>query len=168
MCFLEKDLKVRQQRISIQNKSDKLKTYKRIDDKYKSYQDRHSSHFIGQNQDKVCCICDGRDHVETNGPNGSKLIQYFACKEFAEMTSNERFLTLKRKGYCIQCLFLGKPKTENFEDLRTLLTFWDELFPNYFFQLFTVHHFGPPSRYRPTFADDIHSANVYVCTCVRV
>ena len=22
----------------------------------------------------------GRDHVETNGPNGSKLIQYFACK----------------------------------------------------------------------------------------
>ena len=34
-------------------------------------------------------------------------MQYFACQKFAEMTPNERFIGLKRKGYCIQCLFPG-------------------------------------------------------------
>ena len=35
------------------------------------------------------------------------MIQYFACKEFVEITPKERFQELRRKGYCFQCLFPG-------------------------------------------------------------
>ena len=47
------------------------------------------------------------DHVATIGPNGSKIVQYFVCKKFNEMTPNERFQNLRQKRYCIQCLFPG-------------------------------------------------------------
>jgi len=36
-----------------------------------------------------------------------KLIQYFSCKTFVEMTPTERLSTLKSKNLCFQCLFPG-------------------------------------------------------------
>ena len=46
-------------------------------------------------------------HVATVGPRYSKVIQYFACKRFVDMTPDERFHELHKKGLCFQCLLPG-------------------------------------------------------------
>ena len=132
--FLDKDLKVQQQKVTIQINRDDSKansydasrggrdkqtqdrsSHSNSTDASKGGRDKQnqdgSSHF-SSDQCSSCSFCDGTDHVATNGPKGTKLIQYFACQKFAEMTPNERFLTLKRKGYCIQCLFPGAQQNE--------------------------------------------------------
>ena len=54
-----------------------------------------------------CHFCNSTDHVPTSGPHGTKLIQYFVCKRFVEMSPAERFAVLKEKNLCYQCLFPG-------------------------------------------------------------
>ena len=54
-----------------------------------------------------CFVCGETGHVQTNGPNGSKLIQYFSCPQFVQMKPSQRFGTLRQKGLCTQCLFPG-------------------------------------------------------------
>ena len=70
------------------------------------------SHFVGgSNTEPICYFCEeSEDHVATNGPRGTKIVQYFACRKFAEMSPNERFKELRRKGYCFQCLFPGEER----------------------------------------------------------
>ena len=101
IVFLENDLKVQQQKLLLQNKFDSSNV--KPESKGDSRSDKHSSHFAGNSDHTKCKFCDENDHVATAGPNGTKIVQYFACKTFAEMTPNERFLALKEKGYCIQC-----------------------------------------------------------------
>ena len=60
-----------------------------------------------QNEAGNCSFCGEKGHVSTNGPNGIQLVQYFCCKKFTEMTPNQRFLELRSKGFCSQCLFSG-------------------------------------------------------------
>ena len=55
----------------------------------------------------TCSFCDELGHVQTNGPGGIKLVQYFACKKFTQMSPQQRFQTLRAKGLCFQCLFPG-------------------------------------------------------------
>ena len=55
----------------------------------------------------ICSFCGESGHVQTNGPAGTKLIQYFVCQKFTEMSPLQRFQTLKSKGFCFQCLFPG-------------------------------------------------------------
>ena len=51
-------------------------------------------------------FCDeNENHIATSGPKGSKIVQYVACQKFTEITPSERFQLLRKKGYCIQCLF---------------------------------------------------------------
>ena len=45
------------------------------------------------------------DPVAIAGPSGTAIIQYFACKKLAEMTSKEKFQELRRKGFCFRSLF---------------------------------------------------------------
>lgn len=52
-------------------------------------------------------LCNANDHVCTDGPNGSKLVPYFSCKRFVEINPCERYMLVKEKGFCKQCLFLG-------------------------------------------------------------
>ena len=102
--FLEKELKVQQQKVLIQGKTEEKKHRPSNDDNK-----GHKSHFAGDsNLEPKCYFCDeNEDHMATNGPKGSKIIQYFACRKFAEMSPNERFKELRKKGYCFQCLFPG-------------------------------------------------------------
>jgi len=44
-------------------------------------------------------------HVSTSGPGGSRIIQYYSCKKFAELSPANRLSLLKSKGLCFQCLF---------------------------------------------------------------
>ena len=102
--FLEKDLKVQQQKLLIQGKTEE-------DKKTESDENRQSgrSHFAGNsNAESKCFFCDeSEDHVATNGPRGTKIVQYFACRKSVEMSPNERFKELRSRGYCFQCLFPG-------------------------------------------------------------
>ena len=56
---------------------------------------------------KKCYFCGEDAHVQTNGPRGTLITQYFACKKFTEMKPFERFKELRVKGLCYQCLYPG-------------------------------------------------------------
>ena len=65
-------------------------------------------HHTGKGNKVKCYFCDEtEDHVATNGPRATQIVQYFECKKFTEMTSNQQFQELRRKGFCFQCLFPG-------------------------------------------------------------
>ena len=78
--FLEKDLKVQQQKMLIQEKSDeKRNTKQNSDDRQIG---KNCVHFIIQSSEKKYCFCDEtHDHIATAGPRGTEIIQYFACKK---------------------------------------------------------------------------------------
>ena len=116
--FLEQEMKVCQQKFLITSKSfeskqpgdgpSKGKTY-HVDDAAddSSKEDSKRDGEMKSTQKTTCSICGEYGHVETNGPSGMKLIQYFVCKKFVEMSPEDRFQTLKSKGLCTQCLFPG-------------------------------------------------------------
>ena len=116
-AFLEKELKVSQQtslmmgkhKERTQDQRDRERDHDCDQNKNKNRNDRHASHYSNQQQ-QICHICGATDHVATNGPGGSKLIQYFVCSKFANMTNKERFNELRSKGFCFQCLFPGARK----------------------------------------------------------
>ena len=104
--FLERDLKVQQQRMLIQEKSDERRNTKQ-NSGFRQI-GRRGAHFISQSIEKKCYFYDETDnHIATSGPRRTEIIQYFVCKKFIEMTPKERFQELRRKGYCFQCLFPG-------------------------------------------------------------
>ena len=120
--FLENDLKIHQQRAAIQTHASKRPdaTNKRYDANRPPV-NRRLAFPAYENQDEViynegsqhsnisskCNICGSNDHIQTNGPRGIKLVQYFSCKKFVNMSPNERFQYLKTNGLCFQCLFPG-------------------------------------------------------------
>ena len=75
---------------------------------------KSSSHYSNRdNENKLkCSICDEVGHSQTNGPNKSKFVQYFACKNFVEMNPSQRFKELFTKGLCFQCLYPGAKNSE--------------------------------------------------------
>ena len=108
--FLEKEARVHQQRSLIQRTNFKAPPSKKEDqlDNRKGY--RGSSHVADGKTQKICSICGESDHVATNGPNQTKIIQYFSCRTFVEMTPKYRFAELPKKGFCFQCLYPGADK----------------------------------------------------------
>ena len=104
--FLEKEIKICQQEIIWFAKT-KKKQQTPKDPSTPSSRDRsHHTHGNGGNSTS-CYICGASDHVSTQGPNGARLIQYFVCPKFVEMTNKERFTMLKAKNLCLQCLYPG-------------------------------------------------------------
>ena len=59
------------------------------------------------NTSSVCSFCGEDGHVQTTGPAGSKVVQYFSCEKFAAAGPDDRFQEIKRKGFCYQCLLPG-------------------------------------------------------------
>ena len=117
--FLEKELKVCQQKAIIMEKNRKSthqsqKAPFAVRTSNPSYYTGESKHADArssrQHNDRLnltCSFCDELGHVQTNGPGGIKLVQYFACKKFTQMSPQQRFQTLRAKGLCFQCLFPG-------------------------------------------------------------
>ena len=70
----------------------------------KGHVGRCNSHFTGNSCMKIEEV---EEHIATNGPRRTKIVQYFACQKFVEMAPKDRFQELKNKGYCLQCLFAG-------------------------------------------------------------
>ena len=118
VTFLEKELSILQLKLlHCSNNDSKPSSTQR------SYASQNQSHVVNPeynvhnngpvspvNQDE-CFICGEVGHVKTNGPRGSKLVQYFSCNQFVQMTPSQRFNTLKQKGLCSQCLFPGADQT---------------------------------------------------------
>ena len=118
IAFLEKELKVCQQTsimmgkhkehvIDPKSQGNRESSGDSNRDKTKN---RNSTHLTNLQKQQTCFIWSGNDHVATNGPGGSKLIQNFVCPRFASMTNKERFEELRAKGFCWQCLFPGASK----------------------------------------------------------
>ena len=117
--FLEKELKICQQKALIFAKSQDSKPKDpkdppkppRVAGGHHSGGDSGPGSKTPQNPSSrditVCFICGETDHVQTTGPGGMKLVQYFVCKKWAEMTNADRVKTLRSKGLCFQCLFPG-------------------------------------------------------------
>ena len=134
--FLEKELKVHQQKVNIFSSSlnDNLDN-----SRVSRSNERNNAHHINENQshhnddgarnnhldrgvrdenreppaaDGLCSFCGEPGHVQTSGPGGVMLIQYFACKKFVDSSPAERFQSLRAKGFCIQCLFPGADGNE--------------------------------------------------------
>ena len=64
------------------------------------------------NNNQRCSFCNEEGHVATNGANRTKLIQYYACKKFCDLTPARRFQELCAKGFCFQCLYPGAKKRD--------------------------------------------------------
>ena len=63
----------------------------------------------GKVESKPCLLCGEDGHLLTRNHNFKRVIQYFSCKLFAEMSPSDRFKLLKDKGLCYQCLSPGAP-----------------------------------------------------------
>ena len=98
--FLEKELKIHQTKSLVMKKDEKINdnTTKRS-----PYHNKSSPVFTTY-QNLKCAICNADGHVATSGPYGTKVIQYFTCKHFVEMTPKQRYDELHKKNLCYQCL----------------------------------------------------------------
>ena len=116
--FLEMELKVLQKKsLVFSNPSEKEKP--QIKNPREEKQDGGNAllagdlgHFSGGGSSSVstsitCVICSSTDHETTMGPRKSKLVQYFACDVFVNMSVADRFKFLREKNLCFQCLYPG-------------------------------------------------------------
>jgi len=117
ICFLEKDVKLLQQKVLLQPINYADASNDRKDGKSKPSKSRYGSHYSPSPQDSqpICYFCDGKcsfEHIQTKGPFGKMVTQYFSCKQFVDKTPRERLSTLKQKGLCFQCLLPGANSSE--------------------------------------------------------
>ena len=109
--FLERDIKIHQQKLLLKSKASDEKS------KPKIHQSSSQNHFAkdsdgnkgtaNQQVTNSCFICGDVNHVVTNGSGGMKIVQYFVCRKFVEMSPAQRFDLLRSKGFCFQCLYPG-------------------------------------------------------------
>ena len=102
--FLERELRIQQEKqlINFSNENEPVNRATKEDKVSRLYLSNHQ-----EKNPNYCYICGATDHISTNGPNNSKLIQYFICETFAKMTPLDRFKILRKKNLCFQCLFPG-------------------------------------------------------------
>ena len=108
--FFEKDIKIFQQKVLVQgtlSNSRKNDSQQKGNGHYHTDEKDKVSAQSSSNQPSKCFICGEDDHFVTTGPDSKKLIQYFVCKKFVDMSPAERFAELRSKGLCFQCLFPG-------------------------------------------------------------
>ena len=103
--FLDKELKIKERLILLNvsaPKPDEGKGRGKNDDSTKHF----SAVQVASNA-KPCCLCGKSDHVPTITKKGHKIVCYHSCESFVKMTVKERFVLLKSKNLCYQCLAPG-------------------------------------------------------------
>ena len=107
--FLEREESLQQQKCTINNfKSDR----KEEPPKPSKPGRQKGSYYGGPTQSPTCQICGETNHAATYGPDNTKIVQYFACQKFVEMTPAARLKTIRDKGLCHQCLLPGAKASE--------------------------------------------------------
>eukprot|EP00794_Sanderia_malayensis_P016337 gene16337-17974_t len=130
ITFLEKEVRIQQQKALLTNSRDE-KEKANHPGKNPNYlknprpKGGNNAHYTplpevnqqsNTQQPPPCYFCDRNcqhHHVPTRGPGVTMVIQYFACKDFADKSPAERFITLKRKGLCFQCLLPGAKQQDS-------------------------------------------------------
>ena len=110
LAFLEKEVKINQQKVMFASKTKKKPPEDQKGDRKSKVLSGSGSQSHTQDDRQsslICSICGAADHVPTSGPKNVKLIQYFLCKKFVEMTNAQRLAVLLEKNLCIQCLYPG-------------------------------------------------------------
>ena len=89
--FLVRDLKVQQQKLLIQNKSENKRQKQAYEEK--GHVGRYNSHFtVNSNMKPKCCFVKRlRSILQKNGSKETKIVQYFVCLKFVEMPPKDRF-----------------------------------------------------------------------------
>ena len=98
ISYLDKQKRVQQQKLLIQGSASNQKS-----DHQTAPRRQHQSHFLGVNNQRQhhqpdqlnCFICQSTNHIATNGPYGSKIVQYFACPKFAMIRTIQQ-IVIKR------------------------------------------------------------------------
>ena len=101
VTYLDKELRLKEHMLLVtpcQNTQSEGAQRRRADDSY---------HVDTSNEARKCVICDKIDHEPTVTSRGNKVINYFSCEKFANMTAKKRFDILKSKHLCFQCLTPG-------------------------------------------------------------
>ena len=120
ICFLEKELKVKQELSIIKKKYASNEKNDKVQNSYavstnsnedETNQDlQNSAHVADRNQTSgmsKCAFCDETGHFERLDRHGNKIVDYFSCQKLIQMTPIDRFKELRRKGYCYMCLYPG-------------------------------------------------------------
>ena len=100
--YLDKELKVKEQILSYEMHDPKKSGCPKS-----SGEKGNKVYSIEATEGKKCLLCDKTDHTPTVTSKGKLVINYFACKKFAEMSPKKRFEELKSKKFCFQCLTPG-------------------------------------------------------------
>ena len=116
--FFEKELKIQEEKSLLKSRTENSDTpkdkenFNKKGDVRDSQSTNRKSHYT-QVTDQECKFCgETSGHVATNGPNKRKIVQYFACKKFCELSCSGRLKELTSKGLCHQCLFPGAKKSD--------------------------------------------------------
>ena len=116
LTFLEKEEKINQQKLVIhghQNEKKEAPSNQPNNSRRYHSNKKPDSFFSDQstNQEPHCQLCgetsSSTEHITSNGPGGTRIIQYYTCKSFVEKTPAARLATLKEKVFCFQCLLPG-------------------------------------------------------------
>uniref|UniRef100_A0A7M5V7T8 Uncharacterized protein n=1 Tax=Clytia hemisphaerica TaxID=252671 RepID=A0A7M5V7T8_9CNID len=114
ITFLTKERRIAEQKLILRDDSSKSNDNNKPKDSSKNTKDTrygHPNSYVSDTSNPLCALCEtpaGVDHhVATSGPGQTRLIQYYTCQLFAEMTPASRLSLLKSKWYCFQCLFPG-------------------------------------------------------------
>ena len=82
--------------------------YNKEDKSFKSNSNSKRKYFSEkETTEKRCFICGEIGHQVTSDHRRNNVVQYFCCKKFAELTPAGRFILLREKGLCHQCLAPG-------------------------------------------------------------
>ena len=117
LTFLEKEEKLNQQKILIQgyqsestNNSANNSTHQH----HRSPRGQPQKPYLNlptTSESASCQLCgdssSSTEHLSSNGSGGTRIVQYYTCKSFAEKNPASRLSLLKEKGFCFQCLLPG-------------------------------------------------------------
>ena len=69
---------------------------------------KYSAHLadVVKSDSKYYFYDENENHIETNGPKGFKIVQYFACQKLKEMIPSKRFQWLRKKDITFSVHFL--------------------------------------------------------------
>ena len=110
LAFLKEELQLRE-KLALDHKTAKLLGFgkrdeREKDEKSKSVRGNYSSQYEGLK----CCFCDKDNHTVITTARGNKIIPYYVCESFVNMSPTDRYAKLKAKNLCTTCIYPGAVK----------------------------------------------------------
>ena len=114
--FLQKEFKVRE-RLAFDNKNAIMLGMRQPkvnpSDKSEKSKAKGGSGSYTVNDGLKCHICEKVGHVVITTAKGKKILPYYVCETFVQMTPESRHSTLDEKNLCTGCMFPGAVKGAN-------------------------------------------------------